>query len=119
MPDLPELALTSSSLTLSKCSQACSKLGFKYFGVQNARECWCGNSYGKYGSAGSDKCRSACSGSKEETCGGLWLNSIFKTGLASEFWHCSDILRSSIAQPLLKNYLHQYCRAIYTFFRLH
>jgi hypothetical protein len=37
----------NSGATKSSCDAACA--GFQYFGVQAAGECWCGNSYGKYG----------------------------------------------------------------------
>ena len=33
--------------TKTTCDKSCS--GFKYFGLQEQGECWCGNSYGKYG----------------------------------------------------------------------
>jgi hypothetical protein len=38
----------SSGATKISCDKACT--GFKYFGLQGNGECWCGNSYGKYGS---------------------------------------------------------------------
>jgi hypothetical protein len=38
----------SKGATKTTCDKSCS--GFKYFGLQGQGECWCGNSYGKYGS---------------------------------------------------------------------
>ena len=40
--------LFSSGATKITCDAACAK--FQYFGLQGQGECWCGNSYGKYGS---------------------------------------------------------------------
>ena len=39
-------------------------------------ECWCGNSYGKYGQFPND-CNSKCSGNKNQLCGGGLRNSIY------------------------------------------
>ena len=39
-------------------------------------QCWCGNSYGKYGQFPND-CNSKCSGNKNQECGGGWRNSIY------------------------------------------
>jgi glucan endo-1,3-alpha-glucosidase len=61
------------------CSAWCGSQGFKYAGVQYGSSCFCGNSYGKYGTA--TDCNMACSGNGTETCGGAWANSVYETGL--------------------------------------
>lgn len=55
-------------MTLEKCAETCS--GFKYFGAEYGRECYCGNEFG----AGSEEadaadCGMACAGDAKEFCG--------------------------------------------------
>jgi hypothetical protein len=38
------------------CFEKCSSNGYAYAGLQWKGECWCGNSYGKYGEADQSKC---------------------------------------------------------------
>ena len=46
---------------------------------QYSRYCFCGDSYGSYGPAGSDsECNMACSGDSTIKCGGGWRNSVYR-----------------------------------------
>ena len=58
------------------CSETCRSKGFKYAGTQYSEQCFCGNSYGKYGKA--DNCDMPCKGHEGEICGGTWANTIYK-----------------------------------------
>src|SRR5262249_6136593 len=49
--------------------------GFAYAGVQYSSECWCGNSYGRYGT--STNCNMTCSGDSTQICGGPWANDVY------------------------------------------
>jgi len=66
---------SSSSQTVESCHSACS--GYTYFGIQNGDECYCGNSYAAYGSAGESQCSMPCAGNSNEICGGQWRNSVY------------------------------------------
>uniref|UniRef100_A0A1I8J1D5 WSC domain-containing protein n=1 Tax=Macrostomum lignano TaxID=282301 RepID=A0A1I8J1D5_9PLAT len=78
--DLPVMA-GSGSMSIPKCYRLCRAKRYAYFGVQYSKECWCGNSYGKYGKRSKSECRMKCSGKKSTFCGSSWRNSIYTTGL--------------------------------------
>ncbi len=74
--DLPHLAMTGT-ITIESCVSACATAGYSYAGVEYGRECYCGNAYGKYGTA--TDCTLACTGNSAETCGGVWANDVYPT----------------------------------------
>jgi len=74
--DLSYEATLTSSLTVEGCISACA--GYDYAGVQDGNQCFCGDTYGKYGSAGPNACSMACQGDNTQICGGAWLNSVYK-----------------------------------------
>ncbi len=76
--DLDGFFISSADMTHEKCISICRNKGFKYAGVQYGSQCFCGNSYGKYGK--SNSCNMKCSGNANEICGGFWANLIFGTG---------------------------------------
>lgn len=51
--------------------------GYILFGLQNGRECYCGNSFGKYGQAPEDDCHMQCPGDNTVRCGGSFRNSVY------------------------------------------
>ena len=55
--------------------------GFAFAGAQYADQCFCGNSYGKYGP--STSCDMQCTGDQrpDTFCGGSWANTVIATGL--------------------------------------
>ena len=61
--------------------------GYKYAGVQNGYNCSCGDSYGKHGMAlnEAEECNKRCHGEPPQICGGEHRNSVFATGVQSEF----------------------------------
>jgi hypothetical protein len=65
-------------MTNENCAAACAQRGYKYAGTEDGNSCFCGNSYGRYGT--SKNCTVPCSGNSTETCGGGWANSVFATG---------------------------------------
>ena len=63
------------------CTQVCRENKYEYAGVQVGWQCFCGNSYGKYGEEPASACDRPCSDDSEPSrCGGSWTNSIFVTG---------------------------------------
>jgi hypothetical protein len=70
--------VSSSSQTPEQCVAWCSSQGFAYAGVQDYNQCFCGNSYGKYGP--STGCNEACTGDSTQNCGGGWANAVYRAG---------------------------------------
>ena len=58
--------------------------GYKYAGTQYSKECFCGDSYDKYGPA--DNCDMACSGDASQTCGGTWALQVYEIGKGFMCW---------------------------------
>ena len=75
--DLSGYVFSSPRMTVSLCISECRRRGFAYAGVQYGSQCFCGNSYGKYGRA--NNCDMPCSGNRSQICGGFWANSVYST----------------------------------------
>ncbi|KAH8200280.1 hypothetical protein TruAng_005553 [Truncatella angustata] len=59
---------SSDDLTLETCAESCT--GFKYFGTEYGRECYCGNSFsGGSTETVAEECSMTCSGNPKEFCG--------------------------------------------------
>lgn len=76
--DLPAAMIERSNMTPEVCIAHCAAKGYQYAGVQFARQCFCGNAYGRHGPA--TNCTTPCYGDKAQTCGGTWANSIYAAG---------------------------------------
>ncbi|CAD5121225.1 DgyrCDS9759 [Dimorphilus gyrociliatus] len=64
----------------SKCMSSCKARGYTYAAVQNGKDCFCGNSFGKHGFQ-ANGCKKSCSGSIPGTvawCGGVNQNFIWR-----------------------------------------
>ncbi|KFZ05199.1 hypothetical protein V501_08553 [Pseudogymnoascus sp. VKM F-4519 (FW-2642)] len=61
--------LADDALTLKKCAFFCKDAGFKAFGVEYGRECWCGAALGAATKVGEEQCNQACAGDATEACG--------------------------------------------------
>jgi hypothetical protein len=75
--DLTESLSISRTNTIEYCRQFCE--GFTYFGTEDRKECFCGNSYGKHGQVNESECNMKCNGNQSQTCGGLWRLSVYRT----------------------------------------
>jgi len=73
--DLSYLAYSDLSNKIEKCVKTCSDKGFFFAGVQDSSSCYCGNSYGSYGTA--ITCNSECKSDANQVCGGPSANSVF------------------------------------------
>lgn len=80
--DLSGAEWTNGQMTNQQCVSSCRERGFAYAGTQYGSYCFCGNSYGRYGSlSGGEgrKCDMRCSGDGNQICGGSWANSVYST----------------------------------------
>jgi hypothetical protein len=75
--DLPYMA-ASGQVSIESCKADCAKAGYAYAGLQYSAQCFCGNTYGRYGA--STACTMPCSANTSEICGGTWANSVYSTG---------------------------------------
>jgi len=77
--DLPvEITGAGTSMSVEQCRSTCYAEGYKYAGVQNGNQCFCGNSYNSQGT--STSCTTVCNGDILEVCGGPWANDVWKAG---------------------------------------
>jgi hypothetical protein len=76
VPQLPP-GITPDQMTIEVCQAACSGDGYEYFGLEFARECYCGQSLP---TVTSDQCNMACTGDSSEICGGPGALSIYLCG---------------------------------------
>jgi len=76
--DLPKY-MSITPMTLSKCITACKNKGYAYAAGQWFTECWCGQTFGKYGKAPESDCNTPCRGNSADICGGNWRLSIYST----------------------------------------
>ncbi|KAF4825695.1 WSC domain-containing protein [Colletotrichum siamense] len=72
--------LVANDMTIEKCSNFCSN--YRYFGVEYAKECWCGNTIQENQVvAVSTECSWPCSGSSSQTCGAASRISLYERWL--------------------------------------
>ncbi len=64
---------------VDKCRAFCAGRGFAYAGVQYFKECFCGNSYGRYGNINTSECNTRCVGNEGQLCGGGWALGVWRT----------------------------------------
>ena len=75
-PDVAHPYAGSAAMSATVCSVLCK--GFKYFGLQFGRECFCGNDYGNNGGKmPENSCDQPCSGDPSTICGAANQNSIY------------------------------------------
>ena len=77
--DLPTCATKqmSTSDALVECGTLCE--GYKFFALENGKECRCGDAYGKYAKSTepSKDCGMPCKNDPSMTCGGFWFESVY------------------------------------------
>jgi hypothetical protein len=99
---LPALLL-SSGATVASCVAAARNAGYIYAGLQDAGQCFAGNTLG-YSALPQSSCWSPCSANSSEMCGGGWANSVFNViqfpNTGSPFSPTSIVLEDSAGVPL-------------------
>ncbi|CAG2204411.1 unnamed protein product [Mytilus edulis] len=76
MLDIPH---HSNQMTHEMCTRACHT--YRYLGLQNHHQCFCGNSFGdsnRYQKKNEDDCSQQCRGNLSQICGGTWRNSVYE-----------------------------------------
>ncbi|CAD5124776.1 DgyrCDS13039 [Dimorphilus gyrociliatus] len=74
--DLPQHIWASDTNTIKSCIDGCRQQGFRFAGVQNARDCFCGNNlHRKHSTA--DNCNKHCPGNGGQICGGENANNVY------------------------------------------
>eukprot|EP00128_Syssomonas_multiformis_P016964 Colp12_sorted_trinity150504_noHs@886 len=71
--------LKSDSMTPTQCQSTCAQLNYRFAGVQNQNECWCGKRFGLLGRAEETECDIPCLGDPDFICGGRWRNSVYES----------------------------------------
>ncbi|KAL1297904.1 hypothetical protein AAFC00_006419 [Neodothiora populina] len=67
----------ATNMTLESCASFCS--GYNYFGIEYARECYCGNCFNAgSGALGTSSCSMTCTGNASEYCGGNNALSVYQ-----------------------------------------
>ncbi|KAI4942763.1 hypothetical protein J4E91_009682 [Alternaria rosae] len=65
---LADVMVTDDSITIAKCAKICQS--FRYHGLENGRECFCGNALRGNPAAQPSKCDKPCQGYTGAKCGG-------------------------------------------------
>ena len=92
------------------CAELC--VGYTYYGLQAAEQCFCDNDYGSLGPASSeDECNTDCAGhaaggSTHAKCGGSWRNSVYHITAAQDL---ADVISGGADETF--NYLGCYVDA--------
>lgn len=74
---LSRMALQASDMTIDKCAAACK--GYRYFGVENGAECWCGTSLAADSeSAPLEECDTTCAGDEWTYCGAPYRLELYR-----------------------------------------
>ena len=74
--DLSGLFNHGSRGSYKSCKSYCRD--YFYFGLQFGYECYCGNEFGSHGRAPEDECNMTCSHNREQACGGILRNSVYR-----------------------------------------
>ena len=65
---------------MTDCVADCKSRNFTYAGVQDGGQCFCDDSFGKYGKVPESDCYKACQSDASQICGGPWANGVYETG---------------------------------------
>lgn len=75
---------SSSNMTQENCAGFCGGYSYVLFGVENADDCYCGNSLSNSSTQVNEtKCSSSCSGDDNELCGGSTVLNLWSLNITS------------------------------------
>ncbi|CAG8663232.1 13255_t:CDS:1, partial [Ambispora gerdemannii] len=70
-----------NSMKIDDCINFCNQNNFKYAGLEDGYQCFCGNDYtvnGQASGAPDEQCSTSCVGNSSQICGGPFALSIYK-----------------------------------------
>ena len=70
-------SFVGATMSSTKCTAYCDKLGFKFGGTENAGQCFCGDTLDESEFKDDSECNFACKGASGEKCGGSARLSVF------------------------------------------
>ncbi|KAH3704407.1 hypothetical protein DPMN_079463, partial [Dreissena polymorpha] len=79
---LPSYKISLDNMTIEYCKSICLGRGQGFFGVEYHSECFCGDDKQRVANsrrAADSMCNYPCAGNKNQSCGGLWYISVYKT----------------------------------------
>lgn len=85
----------TSNNSASTCITDCLRRANMYAAMQNGTNCYCGNSFGRYGQVPYNQCRGRCTETLNEDCGGSLTNAVYATGVGSVSMFTLRPLRNS------------------------
>lgn len=74
--DLP-VGLDGGRFTEGRCRRACRQRGHRFAALQYGGQCFCGDTYGRYGRAPDNECGMPCRRNGRNRCGGEWRNLVY------------------------------------------
>ncbi|KAG8954322.1 hypothetical protein FRC03_011505, partial [Tulasnella sp. 419] len=69
--------LDGATVSVNTCVAECNTRGFKYAGLEFAKECWCGNALNAPSLRAESSCSTPCQGDNTQICGGGNLISLY------------------------------------------
>jgi tetratricopeptide (TPR) repeat protein len=98
--DVASSLFLDDGMTPGVCEKLCGQHGYSVFGLQYSNECWCGETFGKYGKAEKDEeCDMRCKGDTDIFCGGELRNSVYRVSEDSKV--AVDEHSNNAERPLL------------------
>ena len=70
----------TDGLATADCIRQAQTDDYLFIGLQNGKECWAGNSYGKHGQADDSMCNTKCGTDAAKKCGNADHNSVYRIG---------------------------------------
>ncbi|XP_070555662.1 sialate:O-sulfotransferase 2-like [Ptychodera flava] len=82
---------SGNAMSVEKCISICSSQDLRapYAGVQNGKQCFCGDTYDIYGKVNSRQCSKECTGNANQYCGGTWRFNAYRLRYA-EYIGCFE-----------------------------
>jgi len=114
--DLNKDSKKIAKATHEACNDFCKKKNYLYAGLQSGSECYCGDSYGKYGKVEDRFCDKPCQGNNKQRCGGNWRNTILKVGDKPVVIGCfadahkREIVAEGFSGAVNRTFCANYCR---------
>lgn len=87
--DLTEHIWNSETNTVETCMTACREQGYRFAGLQNGKDCFCGNNVHRKHGKGED-CNKHCTGNGGQLCGGEQSNNVYRVPKDPRYLGCYE-----------------------------